>query len=262
MSLILQYNERTKDMKIQSKLHIILAAALMCLGAASCKKDTTIMYENLTMGNVTDGIFTSDQGNIFNVVEYEGNLYEELLKTERAYTLCDILRKTVGGQDNEYDVRLNAMARVLAKDIVTLEDEKTEEILKEDPIDIKYCWFSGGYLNLYIEFPVKAGSETSHKINLIQQETLEDYRFRLTHNAYGETRENNPGVTFITGGGYVSFPINKVIKENNAEILLEWTWYTPCGEETEVTGTYLTYKKGSFEHPTKEATSKTMAIIE
>lgn len=248
-------------MKIQSKLYIFLAVILMCLGATSCKKDTTIMYGNITMGNVTDGILISDQGNIFNIVESEGNTYEELLKTERAYTLCDILNKTAGGQENEYDVRLNAMVKVLTKDIVTLEDEKTEDIVKEDPINMIGWWFSGGYLNLYIEFLVKAGSETPHIINLIQQEALEGYSFRLTHNANGETLESNPGETFITAGGYVSFPISKVIKENNAKILIERTWYMPYGDETEVIGEYLNYIKGGFEHPTKEATSKTMAVI-
>ena len=69
------------------------------------------------MGNVEGSTFVSDQGNIFNIVEHEGNTYEELLKTERAFTICDILSKTAGGQDNEYDVRLNAMVKVLTKDI-------------------------------------------------------------------------------------------------------------------------------------------------
>ena len=126
-------------MKITSRIGICLAAALMCFGAASCKKDTTIQYGNITMGNVDGSTFVSDQGNIFNIVEHEGNVYEELLKTERAYTLCDILSKTAGGQDNEYDVRLNAMAQVLTKDIITLETEKTEAMLKEDPINVRSC---------------------------------------------------------------------------------------------------------------------------
>ena len=253
-------------MKITSRIGICLAAALLCLGAASCKKDTTIQYGNITMGNVDGSTFVSDQGNIFNIVEQEGNTYEELLKTERAYTLCDILSKTAGGQDNEYDVRLNAMVKVLTKDIVTLETEKTEDMLKEDPIYNINFWFSGGYINFFIEFPVKQGSQTPHMINLIQQESEKGYIFRLTHNADGETADSIPSNQIITAGGYVSFPINKLIQEKEAKVTIEWTWYKTYGAitstETELKGIEVTYVKDGFEHPSKDATPKTMAIIE
>ena len=253
-------------MKITTKLIALISVFILCAGAVSCKKDTTIQYGNITMGNMDGSTFVSDQGNIFHIVEHEGNIYEELLKTERAYTHCDILNKTAGGQDNEYDVRLNAMAKVLTKDIVSPDAEKTEDMLKEDPINVRSCWFSGGYINFYIEFPVKQGSETPHMINLIQQESEKDYLFRLTHNASGETLENIPSNQLITAGGYVSFPINKVINEKEAKIKVEWTWYKTYGAitsmETELRGIEGTYVKDGFEHPSKDATPKAMAIIE
>lgn len=265
-------------MRIVSRIGICLAAGLLCIGAASCMKDTTIQYNNATMGNVEGSTFVSDQGNIFNIVEHEGNTYEDLLKTERAYTLCDILSKTAGGQDNEYDVRLNAMVKVLTKDIVTLETEKTEDMLKEDPIDLRKFWFSGGYINFFIEFPGRYQSQTPHMINLIQMEEQEtpeaqkshegikSYTFRLTHNAYGDTLENIPSHQLIPAGGYVSFPINKLIQEKEAKVTIEWTWYKTYGAststETELKGIEVTYVKDGFEHPSKDATPKTMAIIE
>ena len=265
-------------MKITSRISIILAAALIFLGAVSCKKDTTIRYNNATMGNVDGSTFVSDQGNIFNIVEQQGTSYEDLLKTERAYTLCDILSKTAGGQDNEYDVRLNAMWKVLTKDIVTLEDEKTEDIIKEDPINVRELWISGGYINFFVEFPTKAESETPHMINLIQQEEQETpevqqaqttghrYTFRLTHNANGETRENITDTQLITAGGFVSFPINNVIQENEARLRIEWTWYKTFGTgsstETELKGVEGQFTKDGFEHPSKDATPKTLAVIE
>ena len=46
-----------------------IIAAFLCLAAVSCKKDNTIQYNNATMGNIVNGTFTSDQGNIFNVAE-------------------------------------------------------------------------------------------------------------------------------------------------------------------------------------------------
>ena len=252
-------------MKNVSRIIIFIAAALMCLGTASCMKDTTIQYNNMTMGNVEGSTFVSDQGNIFNVVEYEGNYYDELMKTERAYILCDVLSKTAGGQDNEYDIRLNAMVKVLTKDIITLGTETTEDMVKEDPVDVKSIWLSGGYMNLYIEFPIKKGSETPHLINLIQQETTEGYLFKFTHNAYGETMEANPNDEFDIAGGYISFPINTVVKENEANLRVEWTWYKTYGvgtsTETEVKGIEGTYKKDGFEHMPKAQTQKTMAVI-
>jgi hypothetical protein len=218
------------------------------------------------MGNVEGSTFVSDQGNIFNIVKHEGNSYEVLLKTERAYTLCDILSKAAGGQDNEYDVRLIKTWQVLTKDIVTLEQEKTEDMVKEDPISVRDLWISGGYINFFIEFPAKLDSDTPHMINLIQQETETGYLFRLTHNADGETADSIPSSQLITAGGYVSFPINKLIPEKEAKIKVEWTWYKTYGAitstETELKGIEGTYVKDGFEHPSKDATPKTMAIIE
>ena len=264
-------------MKMTSRIGICLAVALMSLGAASCKKDTTIQYANATMGNMDGNTYVSDQGNRFNVVECEGNIYDDLLKTERAYTICDILSKTEGGQDNEYDVRLNAMWKVLTKDIVTLEDEKTEDIIKEDPINVREVWISGGYINFFVEFPTKVGSETAHMINLIQQEVQETsetqnnlqgkkgYIFRLTHNANGETRENITDSQLISAGGFVSFPINKIIEGNEANLRIEWIWYKTYGAgsstETELKYKEGTFIKGGFEHASKDATPKTTAFI-
>lgn len=252
-------------MKNVSRIIIFIAAALMCLGTASCMKDTTIQYNNMTMGNVEGSTFVSDQGNIFNVVEYEGNYYDELMKTERAYILCDVLSKTAGGQDNEYDIRLNAMVKVLTKDIITLGTETTEEMVKEDPVDVKSIWLSGGYMNFYIEFPVRESSQTAHMVNLIQKEAKEGYAFTFTHNANGETREAYPDEEFDIAGGYISFPINTLIQENEAKLRVEWTWYKTYGvitsTETEVKGIEGTYKKDGFEHMPKSPTQKPMAVI-
>ena len=252
-------------MKNVSRIIIFIAAALMCLGTASCMKDNTIQYYNKTMGNVNGSTFVSDQGNIFNIVESTGELYEELMKTERAYILCDVLNKTASGQDNEYDIRLNAMVKVLTKDVITLGTEATEEMSKKDPIEIKFNWISGGYLNFYIEFLVKKGSQTAHMVNLIQKESEEGYAFIFTHNAFGDTREAYPNEEFNIVGGYVSFPISTVIHENEAEIIIEWTRYKTYGAgssmETEVKSIKDTYKKDGFEHMPKGTDMKTMAVI-
>ena len=238
-----------------------IAAALMCIAAVSCKKDTTLQYDNMTMGNVTEGRFVSDQGNIFNVVEKDQSLKQDLLEMNRAYILCDVLNKTTGGLDNEYDIRLKAMVEVKTKDIILLGAEVGEENLVEDPIYIEQAWFSGGYLNLYVIFPIKEGSEIKHLVNLVQQETEEGYLFKLTHNAYGEKL----GTDTTFGGGYISFPINSLISEDSANVKLEWPWYKSSGQglsqETETNIISGTYTKGGFAHGSKAIKAVTMAVI-
>ena len=76
--------------RIKGIIICIIAAAFI----SSCKQDETLRYNNLTMGNIVNGTFVSDQGNIFNVVEKtcEGNLEE----MERALVICDVLKLKPG----------------------------------------------------------------------------------------------------------------------------------------------------------------------
>lgn len=239
--------------------------ALICLTSVSCVKDTTIQYNNMTMGNVIDGTFVSDQGNIFNVVEQDKSLDKKLSEMKRAYILCDVLNKTEGGKDNEYDIRLNDMVGVSTKDILALGTEIEEEKLVEDPAHIQYMWFSGGYINLYVIFPMKKDSKTQHMVNLIQKESEKGYTFRLTHNSFGENLEKGNPNDYVMAGGYISFPINSLLNEDTAHIKVEWTWYKSNGtvlsqekEEKYVEGDYT---KGGFEHMPKELRNITKAYV-
>ena len=81
-------------MRSANRIIAFVSAAILCAGAVSCKKDPTLQYNNLTMGNVTEGVFTSDQGNIFNVVDQ--SCYGRLDTMKRAIILCDVLNKTTG----------------------------------------------------------------------------------------------------------------------------------------------------------------------
>ena len=53
---------------INKGLNIFIAAIAAVSIVSSCQKDDTLQYNNATMGNIVDGRFVSDQGNIFNVV--------------------------------------------------------------------------------------------------------------------------------------------------------------------------------------------------
>lgn len=92
---------------------ITLAAfAVFSLLLTSCKKDDTIRYNNVTMGNFVNGKFISDQGNEFTIVEdLSGTNKDDIT---RAIMQCDVLKK-VEGTENGYEVRVHILSKVLDK---------------------------------------------------------------------------------------------------------------------------------------------------
>lgn len=214
-----------------------MIAALAVSFNTSCKKDDTLQYNNATMGNIVDGRFVSDQGNIFNIVDQQCSGQLDTMK--RALVVCDVLNKTAGGAENEYDVRLNRIATVLTKNIVPNE-AISDEMLVQDPIHIEHGWIAGGYINLYIIFPITVNSNTKHLINLVHegsmknQETGEDiegtYHFTLRHNSFEDKVTYPLDKEYVLAGGYVSFPMNGYITESKAAFSIE------CIEGSESTG--------------------------
>lgn len=243
-----------------NKVTSILTAAILALSATSCNNDETLMYNNSTLGNYIDGTYTSDQGNIFNIVSQECSGRIDTMY--RVLTVCDVLNRTEGGKENEYDVRVTFMKEILVKDIVTLGTEVEEEVKVEDPINIENIWLSGGYINMIISFPFKDVS-ISHMINLVQQESEEagTYSFRLTHNAFEDAIKDNIAVGYGVSGGYVSFPINSLMTEEEAILNITWKGFN-VNNLTEVKEHKLqgTYKKDGFEH-TPLTAPKTKAAI-
>lgn len=209
-----------------TKTILAIAAGIITLGAVSCKKDDTLYYNNMTMGNVYDGRFVSDKGNIFNVVEQtcEGKL--DTMK--RAIVICDILNETQGAK-NEYDVRLTNLATVLTKSPITAADASTGDAAVKDPINIRELWYSGGYLNMYVQVPVKMDSKVKHLINLVYStDDKGNHVFELRHNAFGELRNDQDPKIYL-GGCHVSFPILDIIKKDSAKLNIKWKWYEAAG---------------------------------
>lgn len=231
---------------------ICIVAAAAALAAVSCQQDDTLQYNNMTMGNIVDGRFVSDQGNTFNIVRQncEGRL-EEL---QRAMILCDVLNAT-SGKENEYDISLTQFTSVLVKDGVAQADALEGDIAVQDPIHIEQLWFSGGYVNMLIRYYAKTGSETRHLVNLVYEKGAGGkYTLNFRHNAFGEviTSENQSQMTLA--GGYVSYPITSIITENEADVVLKWKWFEDdnimginYNKEKEVTYE-LKYTREGFEH--------------
>ena len=231
---------------------IITLGLVAAAAVTSCKKDDTICYNNVTMGNIVGETIVSDQGNTFDIVEtpYEINLSDYTYG--RIILSCDVLTQTA---ENRYDIRLHGIESVLTKPAVKKSTITDEELEVEDAIIIRDIWFGGGYINMLIEFAHKNGSETKHFINLIHDDTSteEGYSFILRHNAYGEVPAE--GETYRRSNGYVSFPISQLIEGDQAEISIKWKSHKMTGfgydlYETEEMTQKGTWKRSTFEHNT------------
>ena len=258
---------------------IFASLLIAAIALSSCKKDDTICYNNVTMGNVVNGSFISDQGNTFNIVE--NNSGKQLENDKRLIVACDVLRQ-VSGKENEYDVRLNQFVSVFTKNPVKLSEITDDERKVENPICINDLWFAGGYVNMYIMFLVKEDSKTTHMINLVLDDSKKEsgkYSFRLRHNSFGETfvqldTENTvPEVTTQAdsqinwgfAGSYVTFPISEIIKDQTAEITLNWTSHIitefAWSAKTEEKSYKISYSKDYFEHAPLTIKSKTSVPV-
>ena len=251
----------------------LLRAALLAtiLLLASCKKDDTLQYGNLTLGNFVEDKFISDQGNEFTIVENQtGYDFKDI---QRAIMQCDVLRK-VKGTKNGYEVRVHYVSKVLTKSPVetAVADDDPEKIV-EDPIRIEDVWISGGYLNMYVMFEIQTypqKEDSKHMVNLIFTESevgTGKYNLTLRHNSFGETlatdeddsegevetdsSESTVQIKWSLSGAYVGFQISDIIQENKAEITLKWKEHVISGynwlAETHDRTINLAYSKDYFE---------------
>ena len=269
-------------MKLFNRIIICAIAAISIFNISSCQKDDTLRYGNVTMGNLVDGKFISDQGNTFNMVEM--NTSVDLKKFRRGIMQCDVLRE-VG--ENEYDVRVTYMDTVFTKAPVFAEDVDTDpEKVVEDPIHIEQVWISGGYLNMYVVFEIQVNpflKESKHMVNLVIDDAASEggkYEFTLRHNAFGETftqvdeeskLEPQPvskaevSINWGFAGSYISFPIAELMEDEKAEITLNWNSHIitdfAWSAKTEERSVKLSYSKDSFEHAPLNVKSRTSVSI-
>ena len=267
------------------KYTLIICAALPML-LTSCKKDNTLMYGNVTMGNFASDKFISDQGNEFTIVDNMTG--EEIKDIKRAIMQCDVLQKTAGTEKG-YDVRVSYVGEVLTKNPLTLEAAAADpEKTVEDPILVDQAWISGGYLNLYVMFEVQASpalEDSKHMINLVYDPAsigTGKISLALRHNAFGETlggsKDEDSGdgsgegvqtqgkelIQWGLAGAYVSFQLSEIITDKSAEITLQWKQHitNDFGWQAEVEDKShkMLYSKDYFEHAPLALKSKTAIL--
>lgn len=246
-------------MKKITKAIIAIAAGILAIAAASCTKDDTIRYNNATMGNVVNGRFTSDQGNIFTVVDQTCTGKLDTMK--RAFVICDVLSEKAG-TENEYEVRLNYISPVLTKDAVFTSGIAEGQELANDPIVLQSYWVSGGYINIYFAVPVVSDSKVKHYINFEYDDTAAEeegtYTFHIRHDGTGEVFNESNEAKIQLAYAYASVPVSSIIKENDARIILRWLSHKIMGntisltETTEVMREVL-YSKDAYQQTPAEA---------
>lgn len=203
---------------------IIYLTIAVCL--CSCQSDMvisdTIYDNNITMGNMVDGVFVTDQGLTYNIV---GQLCAGNLNTvKRAMISCDIVSRI---DENRYDINLTDFEEIFTKVPVDSTAVSDDSIFLEDPLNFGEIWYSGGYLNMLISIPIKAGSKHEHTINLVRNDAVAEdaiYEFSFKHNADGEVI-TAADTDFAQANRYVSFPISHLFKEDEqkVKIVLNWT---------------------------------------
>ncbi len=247
-------------------LIISLAAIIMTFSAASCmKEDNTLRYDNMTMGNIVDGVFVSDQGNKFNVIEqtYPGKL--DTMK--RAFIICDVLRNT-SAEEKEFDVRVNYIANVLTKEAVEVSEIEDIETYMNDALILRSIWISGGYINLYLQVPVKRTNGKPHELNMIHEVRDGKHHFQIRHDAKGETLKSDGSNSDLTlAYAYASFPVSSIIKEESAMMTISWNSYMENGQyisaQTKELSLNIEYKKSAFQQvPTTAVASEAAIEIE
>ena len=256
-SFFFKCNEKTQIcilMRLYRKImetfrKIFFAALLSMICLAACQKDDTLRYSNVTMGNITDGVFISDQGNRFDIKEQTCPGILDTMK--RVIVTCDVLTQT---GESTYDIRLNGFASVFTKAPVDSTSVTDADIFVEDPLMVHEMWCSGGYINMYIFLPVKVGSRTSHLINLVRNDkdaAPGTYEFTLKHNAFGEVPTAD-GSGYTIGGTYVSFPVAGLFAEDKVDIVIHWNSGKEDKEDSDAEDkrNSLIYKweKGGYEH--------------
>ena len=165
------------------------ALLLSCIAAAAlltgCIKETFLITNDQTMGNIIDGRFLSDQGIWYDVTdEVNPGDTKKLLSESRALVLCDILQNTtVSGGEMSYNILLKEFVHVDVAPVVT------EVPQEEAPVLVDLVWASGAYLNFRLIYLTPETPKQEHSFSVVVEKAptdLQEMVLHIYHNAGGE----------------------------------------------------------------------------
>ena len=209
------------------------------LAITSCNKDDKSLYSVNTMGNMVNGQFQSDGGDLYNIVKTSCTI--QLDTMTRFLGSFKVLNQT-SGKTKEYDVELLGYSQPMQKNPIALSTSTADELV-DDPINLAQGWISGGYLNMLFGITMKAGSTTKHLINLQYNDTKSNkdtLYFSLKHNGYGEIYKTDSAnsVQMQYGEAYATFPIKQYMPSGKTSVYvtISWTCYDTDGSSLSSTG--------------------------
>ncbi len=206
----------------------------------SCsKEDSPIASGAVASGFVRSGAILTDEGislRIEGTADYATG--KELPEGERIIASFDVLGKD---DDTHFGILLRSFALPLCKDLVPYSDIAAADTLGHDPITVMDGWYSGGYMNLHLEFSFRGDSKDMHLVNLVYDDSLpvsDTLRMTLRHNGHGEGAtcpDYNSYNGYSYGAFYASFPVSGLIPAGKSTLPVKITssWFTGEGDKTE-----------------------------
>ena len=192
---------------------------------------------------VTDGLgFSADEG-------------DEGMRVHLRYAYVGSEREESGlDTPMDYYIRLYNISEVLCKQPVTrsfvlADEEHRLDSIGNDPINVTDAWFSGKYLNVEFEVPVKPNSSVQHFINLVHDDIElhgDSVYVYLRHNAYEDALDFESGHAtgdFHWAFGCVSFDVSSILPDGQSSVPVKFMW---TGFNKDLTGTVDKNDTGTF----------------
>ena len=133
----------------------IIPLALCLLACTACMKESTFSITNLVdIVTSLEGNLVSDYGTTYKVTENQSGSDEWRQEGSRLYILCDVLNRNL-------EITLKEFVKMNIENPVPLADMDHEG---KDPIGVADHSFSGGYLNLVLEYFYNPSSNYARNI--------------------------------------------------------------------------------------------------
>ena len=184
--------------------HAWIALLGVALALTSCKLEDSFTATNLhAFVTVKDGTFMDDAGGTCTIVE---DLTDKgwMEEGSRHYIIYDIL-------NSNWDVSLREYYRAV---IQSPQDGWPEDGWETqpgaDPVAFVTHSFSGGYLNMVLQYYYKPGTECPHDMVLFRQEAAveDELRLLLKHSGNGENPVEMDSANLKVGVRVYSFPLS------------------------------------------------------
>jgi hypothetical protein len=219
---------------LKTGLLIMIVGLLM---TTSCLKDSN----SLNQYWLSYGVVTGTTGNYAIRLDDGTILYPDVASqslvtpyaTNRVLVNYSIVSSKVENGVTNYNVKVNAVDKLLMKNVVQLTRQNADSLGK-DPVNANNFWFGNNFLNINFSF---LQSDKVHLINLAKDTIQSDpavVSLLLKHNAFGD----NP---FYERSGFVSFDLTSLLNgKDSVKIVVNYKDY--YGNSRDFKGTFKPLK--------------------